>query len=471
MTFTAAIPDLRPPTCTTLPNCTQPNNWQLTFLFVGMSFLAIGAGGIRPCNIAFGADQFDTTTKKGKAQLESFFNWWYFSFTVALLIALTGVVYIQTNVSWPLGFAIPASCLLLSIIIFIIGHHTYIIMKPQGSIFIDMARVITAACRKRRLTTSGNSLYDPPLQELPGLTKLPYTDRFKCLDKAAIFADESEIDGKGFPKNNWRLCSLQQVEELKMLIGMAPVWVAGIGFLMAMDLQNSIGILQAIQTNKKIGLFNVPPGWMGLSSMITLSLWILLYERIWVPQSRKLSGKNKRMTMKQRINMGILMSIICPLVAATVEKRRRELALRNGTFESPMSITLLLPQFALSGLLEAFGAVALMEFLATKLPETMRTVSGAIFFLSLSMASYLNSVCVNIIFKITSRKGGTPWLGGQDINKNTLENFYYFVAGLGCLNILYFNLFGHQYVSNQGKATGHRSVPESSNEKEKLETV
>lgn len=77
---------------------------------------------IRPCNIAFGADQFDTNTK---GQIESFFNWRYLSFTInlhqALAIALTRVVYIQTEISWTISFAIPTACLSLSITIFLIG--------------------------------------------------------------------------------------------------------------------------------------------------------------------------------------------------------------------------------------------------------------------------------------------------------------------------------------------------------------
>lgn len=168
MTLTAGLSQLRPPQCNGQSVCVQPQEWQLGILFGGLGHLALGAGGIRPCNIAFGADQFDTTTKKGRSQLECFFNWWYFSFTVALLIALTGVVYIQTNVSWVLGFAIPTLCLCLSISIFLLGHKTYICKKLQGSVFSDVARVLTAAtlkCRQKHGPSCENHFYDPPPEE------------------------------------------------------------------------------------------------------------------------------------------------------------------------------------------------------------------------------------------------------------------------------------------------------------------
>jgi len=73
----------------THPYYQHPKDWQLGVLFAGLRLLSIGAGGIKPCNIAFGADQY---TAKGRGQLESFFNWRYFTFTIALVIVLTGVV-------------------------------------------------------------------------------------------------------------------------------------------------------------------------------------------------------------------------------------------------------------------------------------------------------------------------------------------------------------------------------------------
>ena len=135
-----------------------------------------------------------------------------------------------------------------------------------------------------------------------------------------------------------------------------------------------------------------------------------------------------------------------------------------------MSILMLLPQFALSGLIEAFAAVAVMEFLTTQLPESMRTVAGAIFFVSLSLASYLNSILVNIVYKITSKGGKSPWLGGHDINKDRLEKFYYLVAGIGALNFFYFNLFARHYLTN-APTDKKESAGQRNNEEQTLEVA
>ncbi|KAG8388661.1 hypothetical protein BUALT_Bualt02G0148500 [Buddleja alternifolia] len=451
MTFGAGLPELRPPHCQDQALCIQPHKWQLAFLFVSLALISMGAGGIRPCNIAFGADQFDTNTEKGRAHLESFFNWWYLSFTIALVIALTVVVYIQTNISWLIGFAIPTACLVVSITLFLIGRHTYIYRRPQGTVFIDMVKVMVAAFRKRKINLKSgdeHSYYDPEEEtEYHQSRKLIKFKKFAYLDKAAIITDSSEVDQQGMPKNTWRLSSVQQVENLKCLVGIVPVWISGIGCFVVMDQQSTFGVLQAIQMNKSMGRnFTIPPGWMGISSMIALSIWILVYEQLYIRTAKKILKRDSRLTMQHRICIGIIVSIICMVVAGFVEKKRRALALHQESFASPLHVLFLLPQFVLSGLTEAFAAVALMEFFTMQMPETMRSVAGSIFFLSLSIASYLSSLIVNVMHSVTGRRGKMAWLGGHDLNKNKLDNYYHIIAGLGVINLIYFIFFARKYV-------------------------
>ncbi|CAB4284608.1 unnamed protein product [Prunus armeniaca] len=452
LTLTAGLHELTPSACKGQTECPQPNAWQLAVLYSGLGLLVVGSGGLRPCNIAFGADQFDTKTEKGRAQLDSFCNWWYLLFTVALLIALTGVVYIQTSVSWILGFSIPTACFGLSIIIFLLGTKLYIRIKPQGSVFTDIIKVVVATCRKYGSNagqTSGKLFYDPPPIGSESQTAAR-TDRLLFIDKAAMIMDPSELDSQGKPTNGWRLCSVQQVEQLKSVVWILPVWITGIFCFIGMNQMNSFGIFQAIQMNKAIGpKFQIPPAWMGLAPMIALSIWIIIYESLYIPQMQK-RNKNEsgRLTMEQRFKIGIVMSVLCMVVAGLTEMKRRNSALKHGTFESPITVALLVPQFALSGLIEAFAAIALMELLTVQWPQSMRTFAGAVFFLSLSMASYLTSLLITIVKKVSGLNGNSSWLGGNDLNKNRLDYYYYTIAGLGVVNFVYFHFYARHYLSD-----------------------
>ncbi|KAI3440705.1 uncharacterized protein J3R85_003145 [Psidium guajava] len=456
MTLTASIPQLRPSPCDSQTDCQQPDFGELAFLFAALGLVAIGAGAIRPCCIAFGADQFQDNTEKGRRQMQSFYNWWYLSFTATLIVALMVVIYVQSKISWVVGLAIPTACLALSVFIFLLGRKTYIRIKPQGSVYSNMAKVIVAALGKGRVARGDENrmpFYDPPLDEsVPQVKKLAHTDRFRCLDRAAMIAVPGELNDQGIAKNRWRLCSLQQVELLKSLVAVAPAWVSGIVCFLAMDQQSVNGILQVFQMDQSIGShFQIPPSWLALWSMIVLSAWILIYEFVLPRASLRLSGKQcKRLTIGQRINIGIVMAILCMVIAGVVEGKRRSLALQNGSFVSPISVGYLLPQFALSGLIEAFAAIAMMELLTSHVPETLRTVGGAIFFLSLSVASYLTSSIVSAIHGLTGMNGKTPWVGGRDLNEGRLDYYYYVIAGLCVVNLAYFNLFAKKFVGRVG---------------------
>lgn len=65
--LTAVFKSLHPPECGSEEDivCTGPTAWQMFILLCGFGLMVIGAGGIRPCNLAFGADQFNPHTESG----------------------------------------------------------------------------------------------------------------------------------------------------------------------------------------------------------------------------------------------------------------------------------------------------------------------------------------------------------------------------------------------------------------------
>lgn len=180
--LTAAIPSLHPPKCEAGKNiCNGPTGWQLGFLLSSFGFLVIGAGGIRPCNLAFGADQFNPNTESGKKGISSFFNWYYLTYTFAVMVSVTGIVYVQSEVNWGIGLGIPAFLMFLSCVFFFIGTKLYVIVKPQGSPLTSVTRVLVAAFKKRTLHFPQN--YESQLFNfVPPKSinsKLHHTDQFR----------------------------------------------------------------------------------------------------------------------------------------------------------------------------------------------------------------------------------------------------------------------------------------------------
>ncbi|TXG56442.1 hypothetical protein EZV62_017755 [Acer yangbiense] len=107
---------------------------------------------------------------------------------------------------------------------------------PLRSVVSSIAQVLVAAYKKRRLQlpsadgVADTVFYDPPLEEkIAIVSKLALSSQFRPLNKAAIIEDANEISSAdGCCKNPWRLCSIQQVEELKCLVNIVPIWPSAI---------------------------------------------------------------------------------------------------------------------------------------------------------------------------------------------------------------------------------------------------
>ncbi|GAB2280085.1 hypothetical protein Dimus_014722 [Dionaea muscipula] len=153
LTTSAIVPQLRPPPCQgkVKVGCEQASGGQLAILYVSLLLTALGAGGIRPSVVAFGADQFDGSDTKQKSRTWSYFNWYYFVMGASILVAVTVIVYIQDNVGWGWGLGIPTVMMFMSIVVFVLGYGLYRILDPAGSPFTRLVQVCVAAYRKRKL--------------------------------------------------------------------------------------------------------------------------------------------------------------------------------------------------------------------------------------------------------------------------------------------------------------------------------
>ncbi|XP_018831641.1 protein NRT1/ PTR FAMILY 2.11-like isoform X2 [Juglans regia] len=456
--LTAAIKKLHPPSCGSgeIDTCKGATAGQLAFLLTGFGSLIVGAAGIRPCNLAFGADQFNPETESGKRGINSFFNWYFFTFTFAQLVSLTLIVYVQSNVSWAIGLGIPAILMLISCALFFMGSKMYVKVKATGSPVTSLIQVIVVAIKKRSLK--------PPEQPWLSLfnyvppssinSKLPYSEQFRFLDKAAIVTPGDEINPDGSATDPWKLCTMQQVEEVKCLFRVIPIWIAALIYYLVMVQQNTYAVFQAQQSNRRLGNsnFKIPAASYTVFLMLSMTIWIPIYDRIVVPFLQRLTGKEGGITVLQRMGIGIFLSIITMLVSALVEGRRRTIALTKPTLGveprrgaiSSMSGLWLIPQLTLTGLVEAFAAIGQVEFYYKQFPENMRSIGGSLLYCGMGGSSYLSSFLISVIHRTTKGAATGNWLP-EDLNKGRLDYFYYTIAAIEVLNFGYFLVCARWY--------------------------
>lgn len=274
------------------------------------------------------------------------------------------------------------------------------------------------------------------------LQLLPKLCRF--LDKAMII---DEIDLASRERNPWRLCSLNQVEEVKLVIRLIPIWLSCLMFSCILVQLHTFFTKQGSTMRRSIGSnFQVPPA--SLQSLVGLSILVAVpvYERIFVPLARRITGHRSGITMLQRIGIGLFTSILTMIVAALVEAKRVRAARENGLIDSPkaivpISIWWLLPQYLLVSICDVFGIVGLQELFYDQMPEAMRSIGAAAYISIIGVGSFINTGVIEVVEAITHRS----WLV-DNLNRAHLDYFYWVLAGLSALNLCVFIWIAKRFV-------------------------
>ncbi|KAI3506288.1 hypothetical protein L1887_28645 [Cichorium endivia] len=451
LTLSASIPSLKPIECIG-DNCPPATPTQYLFFFAGLYLIALGTGGIKPCVSSFGADQFDDTDPKERVTKGSFFNWFYFSINIGALISSSLIVWIQDNKGWGLGFGIPALFMGVAIVSFFLGTPLYRFQKPGGSPITRMCQVLVASFRKWSLPAPIDSavLYETPdkVSAIKGSRKLVHTDELKFLDKAATLSPYEKTTGNH--SNPWRLCTVTQVEELKILIRMFPIWATGIVFSAVYAQMSTMFVEQGMMMDTKVGSFTIPAASLSTFDVISVIFWVPVYDRILVPAARKITGQGRGFTELQRMGIGLFLSVLCMSAAALVEIKRLDIAASLGLIDEntpvPMNILWQIPQYFLLGAAEVFTFIGQLEFFYDQSPDAMRSLCSALSLLTTSLGNYLSSFILTVVTVLTTRGGQAGWIP-DNLNEGHLDRFFWLLAGLSFLNMVVYVFCAKMYKS------------------------
>ncbi|PON94815.1 Proton-dependent oligopeptide transporter [Trema orientale] len=446
LTLAVSIHALKPPPCQdpNLENCKKASTLQLAVFYGALYTLAVGTGGTKPNISTIGADQFDEFHPKEKEQKLSFFNWWMFSIFFGTFFANTVLVWLQDNIGWTLGYALPTLGLAISIGIFLSGTPFYRHKVPTGSPFTKMAQVILAAMRKWNvpLPPDPKDLYELDLEvyEKKGNYRIESTPSLRFLNKAAVRTGST---------SPWLLCSVTQVEETKQMVRMLPILVSTFVPSIMLAQVNTLFIKQGTTLQRSVGSFKIPPA--SLTAFVTLSMLIsvVLYDWYFVKIIRKWTKNPRGITLLQRLGIGMILHIILMTIASLTERHRLRVAREHGLVQSgaqvPLSIFILLPQFILMGTADAFSEVAKIEFFYDQAPENMKSLGTSYAMTTLGVGSFLSSFLLSTVSDITKRNGHHGWIL-NNLNDSHLDYYYAFFALLSFVNFIFFLIISKFYV-------------------------
>ncbi|XP_078170512.1 major facilitator superfamily protein isoform X2 [Carex rostrata] len=437
---------------TLLGTCAPAKSWQMLYLKTVLYIAAFGAAGIRPCVSSFGADQFDEKSPHYKSHLERFFNFFYLSVTIGAIIAFTMVVYIQMNHGWGSAFGSLALAMGISNAIFFVGTPLYRHRLPGGSPLTCVTQVLVAAFRKRNVPFSSSELvglYEVAGKRsaIKGSGKLEHTDDFRCLDKAAL-----QLKEDGPEPSPWRLCTITQVEEVKILLKLLPIPACTIVLSLILTEYLTLSIQQAYTMNTSMGHFKLPITCMPVFPGLSIFLILAFYYSTFAPLARWLTGHPHGVSQLQRVGLGLAISVLSVAWAGVFERYRRNYAIEHGflaLFLTPMpdlSAYWLLIQYILIGVAEVFCIVGLLEFLYQEAPDAMRSVGSAYAAVAGGLGCFFATMLNNVINALTGNEeeGKPSWLS-QNINSGKFDYFYWLLTVLGMINFFVFLFFAKRY--------------------------
>lgn len=248
---------------------------------MGLLFIAVGTGGIKPCVSAFGGDQFKIPEQA--KQLATFFSLFYFAINAGSLIstALTPILRedihcFGENDCFSLAFGIPGLLMIISIAVFVVGKPLYIIKKPTGNMIVEVWKCIGNAISTKRNST---------------------TKRDHWLDYA------EPTYGKPL------------VNDVKALLKILVLYLPLPVFWALFDQQGSRWTFQATRMTGDIGIYTIKPDQMQVINPLLILAFIPLFDCVIYPILARCGIKRPL----QKLTLGGILAGVAFLVSGIVE--------------------------------------------------------------------------------------------------------------------------------------------------------
>ncbi|KAI6669342.1 hypothetical protein NL676_004227 [Syzygium grande] len=428
LSLTATLNSLRPKPCgNKSSSCKAPSNLQFAVLYMGIVLTALGVSGVRFTIATLGANQFESQKDQS-----TFFNWFFFAQYASCVLSSTLIVYIEDSVSWALGFWLCAAVNLIGLAVFIAGNQYYRHETPPGSPLLSLARVLVASFRKRKLqlTLNSDEFYYGQHGQNKEVDVLPKKN-FRFLNRAAVKTDGDTKSDNSLAKP-WRLCTVQQVEDLKFCD------------------QNVTTVVQRHlleHPNRCPKQHDSPPSPNHGPPLRT--------------SFHDPSRFNPRHDHDLRLGLSRFDGSLA-LPIPTVEKTDQFVSnsipqdwLRTAHLHHlqnvnnptvPMSALWLFPQLILIGIGEAFHLPGQVSLYFQEFPANLSNSATAMVAATIGISYYLSTVLVDLV------RRSTGWLP-ENLNDGRLDRMYWLLAGVGMANFGYYLVCAKLYKGKDGNSS------------------
>ncbi|OVA09745.1 Proton-dependent oligopeptide transporter family [Macleaya cordata] len=449
--------------------CRPPSTAGVAIFYVSIYLVAFGYGGHQPTIATFGADQFNENDPAERHSRSVFFSYFYFALNAGSLFSNTILVYYEDRGQWTIGFLASAGSAIVGLVLFMLGTRGYKYYKACGNPLKRVTQVFVAAAKKWNVSVpaNGGKLYELEGSEsaIKGSRKILHSDEFRFLDKAATITVEDVCEKT--KQNPWRLCTVTQVEEVKAVLKMLPIWLCTIIYSVVFTQMASLFVEQGAVMNTKVGSFDIPAASMSVFDIVSVMVFTFVYRELLVPVTGKFTGNPHGLTELQRMGIGLLIGLLSMLAAGITEFERLKLV-KPGDESSSLSIFWQAPQYVLVGASEVFMYVGQLEFFNSQAPDGIKSFGSSLCMASISLGNFVSSFIINIVMGITTRGSNPGWIP-SDLNVGHMDRFFFLLVVLTALDFVGYLFCAKWYKYINVEAEQEKSTDDEMDEDDRVE--
>ncbi|PKU73223.1 protein NRT1/ PTR FAMILY 7.3 isoform X1 [Dendrobium catenatum] len=452
---------LRPSGCGNAKEpCGAHSSLEMGLFYLSIYLVALGNGGYQPNIATFGSDQFEEGDPREAHSKVSFFSYFYLALNLGSLFSNTFLSYYQDEGLWALGFWASSGSALLALILFLCGTRHYRHFRPGGNPLSRVSQVVLAALKKWKVKMpppGEEDLYELDGKEIEAATtegskRILHSEGFRFLDRAALITTtDFTPSGDSTTPNPWRLCTITQVEEVKCILRLLPIWLCTILYSVVFTQMASLFVEQGAAMNTTIVAgFRIPPASMSAFDILSVALFIFFYRRLLQPIAAALRHDPRGLTELHRMGVGLIVAVAAMIAAGFVEHFRLKLA--RGGNASSLSILWQVPQYMLIGASEVFMYVGQLEFFNEQAPEGLKSFGSALCMTSISLGNYVSDILVTVVMKITGKDDSPGWIP-VNLNRGHMDRFYFLLATLTSVDFVIYVICAKWYkcIKIEGK--------------------
>ncbi|CAN1322186.1 Protein NRT1/ PTR FAMILY 5.8 [Linum perenne] len=404
-----------------------------TFLFGSLCLISLGQGGYNPSLQAFGEEDDDDELRKPNLK-SLFFQWWYFGVCAGSLMGVMVMSYIQDNIGWVLGFAIPTLAMVASLALFCVGGTIYRYNQDQDTVFsncpsfiIRFVRVFKDSANRVKVCRTIYHLQ----KKLTSTVQCRLQEKPLCISKLGKTATDMQQQ-----QQPSKIKTSNLVRNSKTVLRLLPIWAMLLTFAVIFQQPATFFTKQGMTMERTIGKntsskkFIIPPATLQSSITISIILLMPLYDKTLIPLSRILTRNEKGITVMQRMGIGMFLSIIAMVIAALVETKRLQISretVGKETDDVPMKIFWLLPQYILLGISDIFTVVGMQEFFYGEVPVKMRTLGIALYTSVFGVGSFMSAILICLVEWFAGWRNEKSWFS-DDMREARLDKYYWLLA-------------------------------------------